>query len=231
MFSLANIREMIVSLLGSTALSLLIIKAVGSKFLDTQFQKIIESYRFRITSEFDRISKIHEKEFEILPKIWDCIVNTSSEISRTIAPAQTYLDVTRFNDVELEEVLMKKEFPKEKIEELKRVKANESRQNVYIGLCFYKSINSIGNHITEFDKIYFENKIFLTDEIEEILHRIRKKFISIWVNLKYSINQFYEINYDKVYQNIEEEKSLDKDIELIAQLIKKRLCFDQAYTK
>ena len=59
----------------------------GRSWLDNKFSKGLENfkhqqnlqmeqYRFEINSLFNRISKIHEKEFEVLPELWFKLQNS-----------------------------------------------------------------------------------------------------------------------------------------------------------
>jgi len=66
---------------------------LGRSWLDQHFrkqleqlkhdqQKEIEQVRYQINSQFSRISKIHEKEFEILPEAWKLLQRAFGAVSR-----------------------------------------------------------------------------------------------------------------------------------------------------
>lgn len=48
--------------------------------------ELLEEYRLEINSEFNRISKIHEKEFEVLPEIWGRIQSSYTGFVFVAAP-------------------------------------------------------------------------------------------------------------------------------------------------
>ena len=75
------VLSVVVSGGGAAALILWACKNFGVKWLDAQFAKRLEAFkheqakeiegmRRQVQWEFSRISKIHEREFEILPKAW-----------------------------------------------------------------------------------------------------------------------------------------------------------------
>lgn len=100
------------SLGGAAGLTVLLIKKYGTSIIDNQFAKALENYKFKINSKFDRISKIHEKEFEILPAIWKSIIDANSSFATITKMLQTYPDLDRMTEEERKEYYIEIELKK-----------------------------------------------------------------------------------------------------------------------
>ena len=70
---------------------------LGKKWIESIFQKNLEIYKrtqnqelenfkYKINSLFSRVSKIHEKEFEVLPEIWSRLHDAKDIISALVSP-------------------------------------------------------------------------------------------------------------------------------------------------
>ena len=88
---------------GAAGIAWLLIKYLGTKIIDSQLEKSLETYRFKVNLRFDRISKIHEKEFNVLPQIWDSIIEANGEFWSVTSPFQQYPDLNKMSSLELEE--------------------------------------------------------------------------------------------------------------------------------
>ena len=80
----------------SAAVAYAIFVFVGRKWLETKFSERLEAYkheqnkeleeiRFRINSQFNRITKIHEKEIEVLPESWIRLQKAINQLQYTAA--------------------------------------------------------------------------------------------------------------------------------------------------
>jgi hypothetical protein len=104
-------------ILGGGGLSLIafgIFKWLGEKCLTSKFeeklapykhaqQKELEQLRFRINSLMDRTTKLHQREFDIVPEAWSLLVEAHNTVLSLVASLQQYPDVNRMNASQLDE--------------------------------------------------------------------------------------------------------------------------------
>ena len=68
---------------------------------------------------FNRVTKIHENEFEVLPKAWELLQTALGQIGHMASLLQTYPDFKWMAEAELEEFTKTTKLKKHEIEELK----------------------------------------------------------------------------------------------------------------
>lgn len=67
----------------------------------------IEQLRFRINSMMDRTAKLHEREYQVLPDLWEKLASALAQTGAFTSPIQSYADVGRMSDKQLDEHLAK----------------------------------------------------------------------------------------------------------------------------
>jgi hypothetical protein len=98
---------------GSAALSLLIARAFGSKWLEHRFNARLEALkhdhntevehlRFRIARLLDRSTKLNQREFEVLPNVWAKIGEAHHRFLSLIAIWQQSADLSHMGSAQLE---------------------------------------------------------------------------------------------------------------------------------
>ncbi len=101
---------------GAATISLLLFQWLGKQWLETWFQKNLathenaldrqlEDHRYQINSLFSRVSKIHEKEFDVLPTAWIKLQGAYENTVSILQPLQTYPNLDRMTSAEIEEFL------------------------------------------------------------------------------------------------------------------------------
>ena len=65
----------------------------------------MENLRFRINSLFDRTTKLHQREFEVVPTAWALLVECKNQVSAFITAFQQYPDLDRMTGPQLDEFL------------------------------------------------------------------------------------------------------------------------------
>lgn len=89
---------------------------VASKLIDVKVAERLESYkheqqkelenlRFQLKSLSDRLSKYNEKEYEVLPEALVKLKNAYWKAGALLSPVQSYRDLNRMYDLELEEFI------------------------------------------------------------------------------------------------------------------------------
>ena len=110
---LGSVWKLVLVVLGSAgggaAVAIAVIKRFGEKWLDARFaqrlerlkheqSKEIEGMRRRVQWEFSRISKIHEREFEVLPKAWLMLHEAHGRTSDLVGRLKQYPDLDNMDD-------------------------------------------------------------------------------------------------------------------------------------
>jgi hypothetical protein len=81
-------------------------KRFGEKWLDARFDERlqnlrhaqaqeIEGLRFKISTLLDRATKLHQREFEVLPESWSKLNDTFWQAMHFVSPIQSYPDLER----------------------------------------------------------------------------------------------------------------------------------------
>ena len=97
---------------GSVAIAYAAFTFFGKKWIENLFKKKIEVYKhehakeierlkYQINSLLNRVTKIHEKEFEVLPAAWNKLYDALEMISSFTSTFQQYPDLDRFSPDEL----------------------------------------------------------------------------------------------------------------------------------
>ena|SRR5450759_5137032 len=101
-----------------TALALWLFKLFGERWLSSKFaerlevfkhdqQKEIEHLRFEISKLLDRTTKLHQREFEVLPRTWALLTKCYHTVRGVTSSLQTYPDISHMSAAHLEEFLSK----------------------------------------------------------------------------------------------------------------------------
>src|SRR5947209_17820989 len=101
---------------GAAALAYGLFVWLGKRWLEQHFTKSlerlrheqakeIEHVRHEINSLFSRVSKIHEREFEVLPAAWEKLHQSYGRIFQACKPLVEYRDLNRMSNGELAEFL------------------------------------------------------------------------------------------------------------------------------
>ena len=105
------------ALVGSAALSgvaLWLFKLFGEKWLGAKFSERLEAFkhdqqleiehlRFEINKRLDRTIKLHQREFEVLPRAWSLLAESYNSVRSLTSAFQSYPDVDRMTHAHLEE--------------------------------------------------------------------------------------------------------------------------------
>lgn len=219
---------------GATALSLYFLKVFGDKWLIHQFSQqlesfkreqseLLEQYRYQINTRFNRITKIHEKEFEVLPEIWRNLIDTCNHFQDLTSPFQYFPnDLNHFSTEDLETFLEKcelNEFQKEKLR-VAPDKFSYYQENVY-----WIKIGRATQALREFRNYLQYNKIFLSRDLFELFSEIEHVLIEADRDLRLSGTKPWT-GGSLINKKLNEETK--KLLDQVEDVVQKRLHFDQA---
>jgi predicted translin family RNA/ssDNA-binding protein len=177
---------------GAAAAVIAILRLFGLKWIDKYFsqqlkqferrqQEIILHQQYQISSLFSRVSKIHEKEYEVLPRAWMLLQDACNELKGLSNPFQTFPDLNRYTPGELAEFLEKsslKDFQKEEI------LGQSDKVAFYRNAMYWIRVKVVCDVIGEFRRFLLYNRIFLSREIFSLFREIEVAIIDIQVDLE-----------------------------------------------
>lgn len=121
-----------------TVFAFWLFRLLGEKWLNNRFSRNledlrhkqageIERFRFQISTLLDRASKVHQREYEVLPELWDALIEADSYVQAAVGSFKSYPDVTFASADVLDEILSNTERPEITKSEI-RSKTGHDRQ-------------------------------------------------------------------------------------------------------
>jgi hypothetical protein len=134
----------------------------GKKWLESQFSKKLEDHKGKINALFSRISKIHEKEFEVLPEAWQLLQHALGLVSALTSPLKTYPDLNHMKAEAFESFVTTS-----RLSELdKKELSTASDKNKYFQKqVFWYDLHDARQAVSEFHNYTILNKIFMTKDL------------------------------------------------------------------
>lgn len=155
-------------------------KWFGQRWIENKFSRAIEHYRaeqaqeleklkHRINSAFDRLTRQHDREFEVLPDLWAKLVDARMWASEYVSSFQRTANIDLLTDEALEEFLRDKPFmdwqKREIMEAGDRQKKFDETNNRY-------RHHDVVKKLAEFDLAFAKNGIFLPPDLEELMRKL-----------------------------------------------------------
>jgi hypothetical protein len=117
------------------------VKIVGQRWMENAFNKKLEAFkhgqqqelerlRFEMNAAMDRATKLHQREFEMLPASWAQLSKAYNSVRDLVSPMQSYANVRDMNVAELDELLADAKFSELERQTLREASGDE-RQNIY----------------------------------------------------------------------------------------------------
>lgn len=147
-------------------------------------QKEIEHLRFETSKLFDRRTKLHQREFEVLPKAWSLLVMSFSETNSMTAVLQQYPDINQMTPPHLEEFLSRSSLDGWQKDELRN---SADRNKYYQEAIFWHRLNSVRRDFRKFAIFLRRRGIFLPSDLKTEFSAIEQL---IWNALiEYELNR------------------------------------------
>lgn len=172
---------------GGAAVAVGIFRFLGSKWLENKFarnlqehkhaqDKELQKLRGEIDSMLSGVLKLQEREFQVLPELWEKIHDAYSKTMWFISSLQSYTDLDKLSPEELEEFLTNswlRETQKEAI------RTSTTKLNVYQDFYFWHQYKISLDAIKELQLYANKNGIFFPKNIFENTENLYKKLISL----------------------------------------------------
>jgi hypothetical protein len=211
----------------ATVLAFGLFRLLGRKWIEGKFAERLEAYkhaqnkeledvRFKINSIFNRLVKLHDKEFEVLPVAWGNLNEARQAILGCMSGFRQDPDLDALSSEELEEFLSWRERLTEA--DKTRIRQSAKKLDEYIKINRWVQIGVAREAFSEFHSHIVKNRIFLDQKIREKFDRADNVMWKIWVSRR--IGEQYG-GMDAVLQNFSDNKgeieTLLKQIEEILQ--------------
>jgi len=101
---------------GGAAVAVGLFRAFGERWLNAIFEKQLAAYRheqqkelehlrYRINALMDRMTKVHQREFDVVPEAWSRLIDSYNQVTAFVASLQKYPDLDRMPQAHLDEFL------------------------------------------------------------------------------------------------------------------------------
>ncbi len=208
-----------------TGLALWFFKLFGEKWLSNTFAKRLEAFRhdqqkelehlrFEINKLFDRTTKLHQREFDVLPKAWSLLVTSYNAVLGITSPLQIYPDIDRMSAPQLDEFLSNSPLEGWRKEELKNA---GDKNRYYQDVIFWNRLNSVRKEARKSAFFLRRRGIFVTPALKE-------KF-SMVEGLIWDALSEYELNKNEAVspKRFADQQKLRKEGELLMKQLEKEV--------
>jgi len=176
---------------GGAVIASLIFAKFGESWLAEKFAKRLEIFkheqakdieqlRHKITSLFSRISKIHEKEFEVLPTAWLKLHQAYGQTYQVCSAFKQFPDLNQMNAIHFEAFVEACKLHDVKKKELLQLQVCD--RNAYYQLWkFWADITEAKSAQEDFNNFLVTNRIFMTKTLCEQFNEINRLMRSILI--------------------------------------------------
>ncbi len=195
-------------------------KYFGNKFIESQFNKSIEKYKQKINLEFDRISKINQREFEVLPIIWSKLQIHKRNLQFYTNNYFLALDMDTLTDEELSDILAKTPFS---LFEKNMIIQSENKMQEYINITRTNGMFVLQQSCFDFINTYDNNRIFLPENLD-----LKINEISEFLKSTLTVYRFIITSNNEVINNVAKsdfDRNFEKLSSELGRLIQNRLLF------
>jgi hypothetical protein len=137
--------------------------------VETWFTKKLKKFEYDLNSLFNRVTKIHEKEFEVLPEAWSKIQDALGHISSLVAMLKTWPDLDRMNEIELEEFIDQSKLRKSEKEKLR---SSPKKLDYYTKTIFWHNLQETHRAFEDFHNYIVHNQVFLSSDLQEQFEKL-----------------------------------------------------------
>lgn len=131
-----------------------------------EHQKELEELRTKSQSTFSRISKVHEKEFEILPTTWFKLHEANGLAFNVAGGRLRYsADVEGMSDILLEEFLESTKFSDF---QKKQIRETSNRQQCYTEIRDGLELDEAREQARQFSNYVVQHRIFMSEELKTL---------------------------------------------------------------
>lgn len=181
---LAILGKTVIYLGGGVAIAVGVFKFLGKSYIDHKLAArlealkhdqsvIVAKLKVEIDSMLSGALKFQERDFHVLPGVWDKLYQASTHINWYTSRANSATRVTELEDFQFVEWVDTLEFGPFHKSELKRAQP-EDRQALFDQIEFSNNTSKVRQKFGEFQQFVEANAIFFSPELKEKLKAIEK---------------------------------------------------------
>ncbi len=165
---------------GTVALAYAVFMFLGKKWIESKFEERLaafkhtqeqelEKYRQQVNILLSRVTKIHEKEIDVLPELWHKLQSALGSVGSLTSPLQYYPDFNRMNQESYDEFLKttKLNEPDKKL-----LSTAHDRNDFYQKTIFWYNLRDAKKFVQEFRNFMAYNRIFLSKDLKVEFEKI-----------------------------------------------------------
>jgi hypothetical protein len=122
----------------------------------------LERYRYQINALFNRITKIHEREIEVLPTAWQKLQDALGYVVSFTQPYKRYPALNQWTKQQIDEFLKKEELSEFHKQQLLEA---PDKEEYYIETIFPYRLHEAKKYVVEFHNYLLYNRIFLSPDL------------------------------------------------------------------
>lgn len=145
--------------------------------------KQLQEQRFKIDALFNRITKIHEKEVEVLPMLWQLLHEALWHLYAMTSPGSDQADLDRMPQANVEEFLEGSRLSTADKEEVRQ--AVQKREKYY-DIIFWYDLSDAEEAAKQFRRYLATNSIFLTSDLKEQFTNVGSFLTSALIDIRLS---------------------------------------------
>jgi len=217
----------------ATFIAYMVFKHLSNKWIENKFKEKLESYKteqkkeleeykHKINSLFNRVSKIHEKEFEVLPQMYFLMIEAIEKLSIVTSAFKQYHNVKDMSKERLE-VFLQNSFLEDW--QKKELKASSDKQKYYQKASAFFDLHNSKKTIYEFHAYMERNRLFLKNDIKDKFSEIDSLIWGIYNSS--DIAEEVEDNKMKMQAWRDTKDKIEPIRKEIEKLVQERLNFDK----
>jgi hypothetical protein len=162
---------------GGIAIGYFLFKSLATKWLDGKFaerleaykhqqQKELEQLRFQINALFDRLTKLHQREFQVLPEAWALLFDAFLEMNAFVSSLQAYPDLDKMKPAQFTEFVEACPFATWEKDELKSLSSG-NKTKYYQDHIFWHQSRTASKASNDCHTFLRKNGIFIEKALKE----------------------------------------------------------------
>jgi hypothetical protein len=168
---------------------------MGQKWLDAKFEERLAAYRhaqqreleqlkFEINTLMDRMVRLHQREFDVLPEAWGRLNDAFQKLEPVALGFQQYPDVSRMPDNQLDELLDKSPLANWQKTELRSA---HDRTRYYADAMAWHILQDAGGAYNDFRDYFHKNGIFISESIKDKFSEIEDMMLHAYIERRLSL--------------------------------------------
>ena len=174
---------------GGAAVAFLIFRFLGQKWIENKFQirldhlkheqaKEIERLRLEINTLLSRVTKLHEREFAVVPEAWALLQEALWKLQTFVAMLRTYPSLQDLNEDRLEEFFSASTLLKS---EQKQIRESKERNRTYQQIIFWHELRDVRSAYGAFHQYLEKNCLFMSTDLRQAFADIDSKMWDVLI--------------------------------------------------